>query len=222
MLTTKPIKVFLIDNSEIHLEGLKFLLTQDENISLSGCFKCAKEALESQALLQSDVVLLDNDSEAKNGSSSLIQSILIINPNLKIIVLSYHKDIDFIIHSIHAGASAYLAKDTSSKELIQVIDLVMRGNGFFLGETIPKATLTSCFKTPIEFIHANAKPWNLTQREIEIINLMAKGLITKEIAETLKINITTVDSHKENIKQKLNCKIVVGVVVFALKNGLIS
>ncbi|MHB9055909.1 MAG: LuxR C-terminal-related transcriptional regulator [Paludibacteraceae bacterium] len=222
MQIPNPIKVFLIDDSEIQSEGLRLLLSQDKSILVNGCSKSSKEVLHNKDMHQSDVVIFDNDSDTNSDAFTLIKSIQELNPQLKIIVLSYHKDINYIIQSIHAGASAYLAKDITISHLIQVIDLTMRGNGFFLGETIPKSVLTNCFKTPIEALHTNARPWNLTQREIEIIGLLSKGLITKEIAEKLKISCTTVDSHKENIKQKLNCKTVVGVVVFALKNGLIS
>lgn len=217
-----PIKVVLIDNAEIQLAGLKWLLSQDKDFVVTGSFRSAKEVLESEELVQSQVVLLDSDFETNKDIVALMHSLLELNPQLKVIVLSYHKDINFIIHAIHAGASAYLAKDTSADELRQVIDLTMRGNGFFLGETIPKSVLISCFKTPVEAMHANAKPWHLTEREIEIIDLLTKGLITKEIAEKLHINITTVESHKENIKEKLNCKTVVGIVAFALKNGLVT
>ncbi len=222
MIIPGPIKVLLIDHAEIQLAGLRHLLSDENHISITGTFGSVKDAQESDALKQSDVVLFDCDFDTNRDFNSSFQLLRTLNPQLKIIVWSYLKDINHIIHSIQAGASAYLTKDTTAEELKQTIHLAMSGKGFFLGETIPKSVLESCFKSPAEAMHANAKPWHLTEREIEIIKLLTEGLIAKEIAERLKINITTVESHKENIKQKLNCKTVVGIVAFALKNGLVS
>lgn len=219
MTNHTPIKIFLIDDSEIHLAGLKFLLSENKQISVTGCAKCAKEALGNKELAQANVLLLDISLETESDGLDLIEPILALNPTIKIIVLSQHKDVGYIVKSIQKGVSAYIAKDTSIEQLNGVIDLVVKGNGFFLGETIPKATLLNCFQ---DKQNNHTKPWNLSEREIEIIDLLAKGFITKEIAEKLHISIPTVESHKENIKQKLDCKTIIGVIVFALKNGLIS
>lgn len=215
-----PIKVFLIDDSEIHLAGLKFLLSEKNQISVSGCVQCSKEALESKELAESDVVLLDISLEAESDGLDLAEKIFEINQKIKIIILSQHKDVSFIVKSIQRGVSAYIAKDTSIQELTAVVELVVKGQGFFLGETIPKSTLLKCF-TETNNSHT-PKPWNLSEREIEIIDLLAKGFITKEVAEKLHISVPTVESHKENIKQKLGSKTIIDVVVFALRNGLIS
>ena len=213
-----PIKIFLIDDSEIHLAGLKWLLSENEKIIVAGCAKNAKEVLSSKELLDSEVVLLDLSLEKENDGIDLIEPILGLKSGIRVVILSHQKDLNSIVKSIQKGASAYIAKDTSIDEINSVIELVIKGNGFFLGETIPKTTLLNCLADT----NHHPKPWNLSEREIVIIGLLSKGLISKEIAEKLNINITTVESHKDNIKQKLNCKNIIDVVVFALKNGLIS
>lgn len=215
-----PIKVFLVDDSEIHLAGLTFLLSENKNVKIVGSAKCAGETLQNKAIVEADVVLLDLSLETECDGLDLIDPILVQNPSAKIIVLSQHKDVSFIVKSIQKGVSAYIAKDVSIDELNATIDLAVKGNGFFLGETIPKSTLLKCLS---ETNHNHQqKPWNLSEREVEIISLLSKGMISKEIAQKLNINITTVESHKENIKQKLECKNIIGVVVFALRNGLIT
>lgn len=220
MGSMNPIKVFLVDDSEIHLAGLTFLLSENKNVKIVGSAKCAGETLQNKAIVEADVVLLDLSLEAECDGLDLIDPILVQNPSAKIIVLSQHKDVSFIVKSIQKGVSAYIAKDVSIDELNATIDLAVKGNGFFLGETIPKSTLLKCFS---ETNHNHQqKPWNLSEREVEIISLLSKGMISKEIAQKLNINITTVESHKENIKQKLECKNIIGVVVFALRNGLIT
>lgn len=217
----EPIKIFLIDDSEIHLAGLTWLLSENKNVSITGCARCAKEALTSPDLVQSDIVLLDLSLETDNDGIDLIELILLAKPTIKIIILSHQKDVNSIVKSIQKGVSAYIAKDASIDELNAVIDLVVKGNGFFLGETIPKATLLNCFSENGNN-HHHPKPWNLSEREVEIIDLLSKGFIGKEIAGKLGISVPTVESHKENIKQKLGCKTIIDVVVFALRNGLIS
>jgi DNA-binding NarL/FixJ family response regulator len=216
----KHTNVFLVDDSQIHLAGLKLLFSENKHITITGEARQTDKVLNHPALATSDMVLLDIELQTENDGIELIQPILKLHPKIKIIMLSHNKNIRCIVQSIQAGAMAYLAKDTSVEELTTAIELVMKGNGLFLGETIPKSTLINCFSnTPS--VH-NAKAWNLSQREIEIIEWLSKGFISKEIADVLHINVCTVETHKENIKQKLNLKTVVEVVVFAIQNRIIS
>ncbi|HPW65936.1 MAG TPA: response regulator transcription factor [Salinivirgaceae bacterium] len=156
-----PFKIFLIDDSEIHLAGLKFLLSENNNITIIGCAKSSKSALKSKELAQTDVVILDISLETESDGLDLVKPILSINPKIKIIILSQHKNIHFIVKSLQKGVSAYIAKDTSIEQLNIVIELIMKGDGFFLGETIPKNTLMDWFS---ETNPANnpQKPWNLS------------------------------------------------------------
>jgi DNA-binding NarL/FixJ family response regulator len=219
MQTTTRIKLFLIDDSEIHLAGLKWLLSQNPSVEVLGMATQPAEVLKSAILPHAEVVLLDISLESESDGIELMPSIFTLNPAVKIIMLSHNKDVPSIVKSIQNGASAYLAKDSSMEEILAVIELAVKGNGFFMGETLPKSVLANCFSNNHDLAHP--KPWNLSKRELEIIQLLAKGYISKEIADQLHINTTTVESHKENIKQKLQCKSIVEVVVFALKNGLI-
>lgn len=216
----KQIHVFLVDDSQIHLAGLSMIFSGTQHIVIAGETRYADKVLTHPALAIADIVLLDIELQTENDGIELIQPILTNYPKIKIIMLSHNKDIHSIVKSIQAGAMAYLGKDTPIEELNTAIQVVLQGNCIFLGETIPKTTLLNCFSnTPSAH---NAKAWNLSQREIEIIEWLAKGLISKEIAEVLHINVSTVESHKDNIKQKLNLKTVVEIVVFALQNSIIT
>lgn len=215
----KQIKVFLADDSQIHLEGLKLLLSEDSSLVVVGETTHANNVLQHPALNIANILLLDVSLQVEHDGIDLIPAILERDPKIKIVMLSHNKDIDSIVKSIQSGAQAYLAKDTSFYELTTAIQVVMQGHGIFLGETIPQSTLINCFAAkPTNY---SAKAWNLSQREIEIIEWLSKGFISKEIAEILHINVTTVESHKENIKKKLNLKTVVEIVVFAMQNGII-
>jgi DNA-binding NarL/FixJ family response regulator len=216
----KQTQIFLIDDSQIHLVGLRLLLEQNALFNVCGEARYPEEVLNNPALTKAEVILLDAQLHNENDGIKLIKPLLEKFPGLKIIMLSHNKDITSIIQSIKAGAMAYISKDTSTDELYLSIEMVMKGNGLFLGETIPKSALINCFTSlPVA---STTKTWNLSQREIEIIEYLSRGLISKEIAEILHINTSTVESHKENIRQKLNLKTVVEIVVFALQNGIIS
>jgi DNA-binding NarL/FixJ family response regulator len=216
----KQTQIFLIDDSQIHLVGLKMLLEENPRLMVCGQARYPEEVHDHPGLQEADVVLLDAQLHTDHDGIDLIQPVLDKYPKMKIIMLSHNKDLCSIIQAIKAGAMAFLSKDTSIEEVYLAIEMVMQGNGLFLGETIPKSKLLNCFTMPTP--SQNARVWNLSQRETEIIEYLAKGLISKEIADVLHINTSTVESHKENIRQKLNLKTVVEIVVFAIQNGIIS
>jgi DNA-binding NarL/FixJ family response regulator len=123
--------VFLVDDSEIYLIGIKQSLSKSRDIIVAGEAKYADEVLQHSALTMADVVLLDVSLQTEGDGIDLIQPILEQYPKMKIIMLSHNKDIKSIVRSIQLGAKAYLAKDTSSNELTAAIQIVMRGNVLF-------------------------------------------------------------------------------------------
>ncbi|MFA5418268.1 MAG: response regulator transcription factor [Bacteroidales bacterium] len=215
----EKIRIILVDDSRIILDGLKI------NLESSGIIEIIGTAINPVSLFEllkeksPHILLLDIALESDDDGIMAAKTIGQLYPAIRIIMLSHSKDVASIVHSIQAGAHAYLSKDSSIDELIQAIKVVKKGNGIFLGETIPPETLRKCFSGSQE--RKNFRPYQLTEREIEIIELLAKGYMTKEIAELLFITNSTVESHKENIKEKLQVKSVVEIVVCALKNKII-
>ncbi len=114
---------------------------------------------------------------------------------------------------------AYLAKDTKPEELIDIIRAVNRGKGVYFGESIAYKTLLDVFGGETNL--ASGKPYELTAREIEIIEYLAQGYSSKEISVLLQIDKNTVESHKERIKNKLGVNTVIEIVVFALSKQII-
>jgi len=218
--TMKQINLLVVDDSQIHLEGLKLVLKHDPTLQITGEAHNKAEVMQQMPGLLPDIVLLDISLERDYDGIEICKEIVLQYPATKIIMLSHNKDKYSILNSIRSGAKAYLAKDTSVEELTQAIHTVTQGNGLFLGETIPHETLNECFGD--SFTISKIKPYHLSGREIEIIEYLSKGYIAKEIADILNINTTTVESHKEHIKEKLNLNTVIEIVVFALKNKLIT
>ena len=213
--------IFIVDDSRIHIEGLKLILSDFDFVKLTGEALKTENVIDNPGLEYSDIVFLDVALREDEDGIDLIEPILTRYPHMRIVMLSHSKDAHSIIRSVRDGAMAYIAKDTSAEELKAVIRVVMQGNGLYLGETIPKSVLANCFSTS-EKKGNNIKPWNLSGRETEIIELISKGHLSKEIADLLCINVSTVESHKENIKKKLNLNTNVEIVVFAMRNGIIS
>lgn len=140
--------------------------------------------------------------------------------SLPVVVLTHHKNVTYIVKSLKVHVRAFMGKDTKSKDIINIILSVVGGKGLFFGNTIPYSKLLQAFGSESNL--QRCKPYELTLREIDIINKLAGGLSSKEIAQQLNIDRNTVESYKDRIKAKLGVDSVVEMVVFALKNGIIS
>ena len=219
-MDTDKIKVLLVDDSRIILDGLAFNLLLQDDFSITGKALSAQEALNSISREMPDILLLDISLQEENDGIDLLRELGEKYPELKVLIFSQQKDVRAIVDSVRAGARAYLSKDSSVDEIIGAVRMVAKGKGLFLGETIPPETLHQCFSGNPE--RRNFAPYHLSEREIEIIKWLSKGYLSKEIAEIEHINVSTIESHKENIKNKLGLKSIIEVIVFCIKNGIIA
>ncbi len=215
----KAIEVLIVDDSQIHLEGLKLIL-KPYDIQITGEANNIKEALGLLNGTVPDVAILDISLEKDMDGISLAEEIRKRHPEVKIIFLSHYKGTKYLMNALKTGASAYLAKDVSLKELVHAITSVKKGNGVYFGETIPLPHLLDIFGSE-QNIQKN-KPYDLTPREVEIIHYLAQGYSTKELAFKIGIEVNSIESHKERIKEKLNVKTVVQIVTTSIKKGIIN
>lgn len=216
----KPIEILLVDDSQIHLEGLKIMLRAYPRLHVAGEAHDKTEVHNLMPSLQPDVVLLDIFLEEENDGIELAGYITATFPSTKVIMLSHNKDQNSIIQSIRSGAVAYLAKDTSIDFLVKTILSVMKGEGLYLGETIPHNILGQCLKNSIEPPHK--KKIRLSEREKEVVKLLSMGYTSREVADQLCIDSSTVESHKEHIKSKFKLSTVIEIVVYCIKNNIID
>ena len=212
------IKVVLADDSTIHLEGMKIILSGIPNVELVGVVTRLDQVIERVQQSRAEILFLDAFFEQDSDGLLLVPEVVKSCPYVSVVTLSYSKDVHYILQSIAGGARGYLSKDTTVEELERVISAVGEGCGFFLGETIPRA----CFERFTRTDGQLSKGVSLSQREFEVVELLAKGLCSKEIATILGINFNTVESHKEHIKEKMNVKTVVEIVVNAVRLKLIE
>jgi DNA-binding NarL/FixJ family response regulator len=213
----EKIKIILVDDHRMFRDGVKSVLSDEENIELVGEVGNAKDLYELLKTTNPDVIITDISMPDISGIE-LSKYVSENYPEINILILSMHSNEEFITKSLAAGANGYLPKDTSMDELLEAINVIYKGENYFnknISDTLLKS-LISKSKPSKE----NTKNGTLTKREREIISHVVEGFSNKEIAGKLFISIRTVDSHKNNIMQKLNLKSSVELVKYAIKNNL--
>lgn len=209
-------KILLVDDSKIFMEGVKLILK--EAFDVVGTATCREEAMDFLKKQKPDVILMDISIQEYKDGIDIAREIKIAFPEIKVIQLSHYKSSHLIMESIYAKCDAYLSKDTSEEELVSHIFSVIDDKNIFFGETIDDAVVDVC----VEYSKKSSKkPYKLSKREVEILQLLSEEYTTKEIASKLYIEPTTVESHKEKIKEKLNCRTIAGIVAYAIKHNLI-
>ncbi|MGC9356802.1 MAG: response regulator [Anaerolineae bacterium] len=212
----KPIRVLVVDDHVIVRKGIRALLATEEGIDVVGEAKDGQAALESIRALCPDVILLDLLMPKLDGIEVTRQAIA-ENPRAKILVLTSFAADDKVFPAIKAGALGYLLKDTEPETLVRAIHQVHRGESS-LSPTIARKVLQ-------ELSHPSDRPPTadpLTERELEVLQVVAKGKSNQEIADVLVISEATVRTHVSNILGKLHLASRTQAALYALREGLAS
>lgn len=218
----QPIKVILVDDHEIIRDGIKALLKGAIGIEIVGEAENGREAIELLENKEIDLVLMDISMPVMDG----IDATKHISQNfsrVKVIVLSMHDDESHIINMLKAGAVGYVFKNTGKIKLIEAIKTVSSGDSFFAKEASQK--IMEHFmqsKGPEKRNGSVADIHRLTEREKEVLRLIAEEYTNQEIADKLFLSPRTIDTHRRNLLQKLNVKNTAGLVKFAIKCGLLE
>ena len=210
---TKKIHIHLVDDHSLFREGLKFLLSNCEFISTIHESENGKLFLDHIQTNFPDVVLMDIEMPEMDGISATKQAIAKY-PNLKIIALSMYGNENYYTEMIDAGAKGFLLKNSQFEDVQKAILEVNEGNNYFSPEILD-AIIKNLYKKKNEKTHTE-----LTEREIEILYNICKGLSNFEIGDILNISKRTVDKHRENLLLKTESKNTAGLVIYAIKNGL--
>ena len=212
------IKILLADDHRIIREGLASLLERQQDMEV---IQQASDGLQAASLsrdLNPDVVVMDLTMPGMNGIEA---TRLITNqvPGVKVLCLSVHGDTQFISAVLDAGASGYLLKDCAFEELVMAIHTVI-GNQIYLSPEIA-GTVVDDYKARRPESGASAFS-KLTEREREIVQLLAEGQTTKEIAEGLCLSVKTVGTHREHLMAKLHLHSLAQLTKYAIREGLTS
>jgi NarL family two-component system response regulator LiaR len=208
------IRVLIVDDHAIVREGQRALIDSEPGIEVLGEAANGIEAVEMALSLQPDVILLDLVMPGKEGIE-VIKDIKSGNPELRILVLTSFSEDEKVYAAIKAGASGYLLKDSSPTEILSAIHKV------YLGEMPIQPSIAKKLMREIQR-SSNLPPTQepLTEREVEILKLVAQGLPNQEIAESLVISERTVRTHVTNILGKLHLANRTQAALYALKEGL--
>lgn len=222
------IKVLIADDHLLVRAGIKSLLEKIKEVEVVGEASNGREALKLMKEFPPDLLLLDISMPELNGLG-VAQRVRQDSPETRIIILSMHNHEEYVLQALRSGASGYLLKDAAPNELEIAINAVMK-NEIYLSPAISKhlvgdylrriENLRGEFDSPIS---EKLNPYQqLTSRQREILQLIAEGNSTKEIAEKLFISVKTVETHRMQIMERLNIRDIAGLVRYAIKMGIIS
>ncbi len=213
---TAAIRVLIVDDHAIVRKGIRALLATEHDIQVIGEAGDGAEAIAQAQALSPDVILMDLVMPKVDGIEAT-QRITAQQPGIRVLVLTSFAADDKVFPAIKAGALGYLLKDSSPEELVQAIHQVRRGEPS-LEPTIARKVLTELSSPPKKPL--TSQP--LTERELDILRLIAQGRSNKEIAEKLVITELTVRTHVSNILGKLHLASRTQAALYALKEGLAS
>lgn len=208
------INIAIVDDHEMFREGLILVLGQVDNFNIVGSYSSGDEFLEKIDDLTIDVVLMDIKMTGKSGIETT--SILKIKkPDLKIIAVTMFVEDSYYMQMINAGAHGFILKKAGKFELVQAINEVYKGGNYFSQEILRKMAFKAISKNEND-------PDKLTPREVEVLQLICKGMSTKEISETLFLSTKTIEVHRSNILKKANKKNIAQLIIWALKHHYCS
>ncbi len=211
----KVIRVVVVDDHPLVLDGIRARLEDEANIQVVATATNGEEALQSAAAHNPDVMLMDVSMPVMNGFEAT-RTLRQRFPAVGILILSMHDNREYILRLIQSGAQGYILKDVSAEEMVKAIETVHQGGTYFSAGA--SQTLFSRFDEPAPVPSAGV----LSKREAMILKLLAEGHSNKEIARALDISVRTVETHRQNIKSKLNIQTAAGLVKYALEHQLIQ
>lgn len=214
------LKVLVVDDHAVVRSGLMMLLHGKHNIEVIGEAADGEEGIQAAQLLKPDVVLMDLNMPSGMDGLTATTELRRLMPDLAILILTMHDDDEYLFRAIHVGASGYILKSAPHEELLTAIRSVAAGNAYLY----PTATKRLMNEYIERLKHGeNTDTYEaLSEREREVLALIAKGFSNKEIAEQLIISVKTVESHKSNVMEKLGLKTRPELVKFAVKKGLLN
>lgn len=215
----KIIKVMIADDHSLMRKGLQQILEMENDIKVIAQAKDGQEAVEVGLITAPDIILMDINMPVKNGMQA-IKELKERGCTSQIIVLTIHDDREYLLKSIKAGASGYVMKDAESDHLIEAIRDV------YSGQTYIQPNITTSFirefdDTPHPDTNKRLQRDNLTQREIEVLLLIAEGKNNREIADELFISDKTVKNHVSNIFKKIDVSDRTQAAVYVLRKPIV-
>ncbi len=211
-------KIVIADDHKIMREGLKALIEKQPDMEVAAEAQDGLSVTKLARKLTPQVIIMDIGMPEMNGIDATRQ-IISENKEIKIIALSMHSDRRFVLEMLKAGASGYLLKDSAFEELVNAVHTVMSGQSYLsprITDIVVKEYLYNLPKSESTVFTV------LTGREREVLQLLAEGKSTKQIAATLNLSVKTVETHRQQIMDKLEIRTVAELTKYAIREGLTS
>lgn len=213
--------ILIVDDHPLFREGLKAIIAQDRRFDIVGEAGTGRDGLQMVQKMKPMVALIDISLPDETGMQ-LTRKIRGQFPKTRILIISMHSKIDYIVEAFEAGATGYVVKESAAERLIQGIDAVSAGE-YFLDSSISNEVVKGLMTRPVkEARTADAEYGSLTPREQEIMRMLAEGTSKNDIAEHLCISPKTVENHRANIMKKLGIRSTMELVRYAARLGLID
>lgn len=211
------IRIFLADDHQVLRDGLRAILSREPDIEMVGEASNGRDALRMVGELQPDILVIDIGMPGLNGIEATRQ-IVAENPDVKVVALSMHQDRQYVLAMLDAGAWGYVLKQSAGDELLRAIRAVTR-NQKYLSPDVAGFVVDSYVGRLFPEDSAN---YVLGAREREVLQLLAEGKTSKQIAADLHIAVSTVEAHRRNMMKKLDIHSVAELTKYALRQGITS
>jgi DNA-binding NarL/FixJ family response regulator len=211
-------RVVLADDHSVVRQGLRAWLERSGHVQVVGEAADGREAVAVVEQLQPDVVIMDIAMPMLNGIDATAQ-ITRRNPDTKVIILSMHTDESYILRALGAGAKGYLLKESTETDVLPAVQSVRDGKPYFT-PSIARLLLEDYMRS-LKQNNLQDSYDLLTEREREVLQLLAQGKSNKEVAQVLDLSPHTIDSHRTNMMQKLNLHNTAEIVLYAVRKGII-
>jgi len=212
-------RILLADDHGVVRQGLRAVLARDASFEVIGESGDGREAVRLADALQPDVVIMDISMPQLNGIEAAKQ-IVKANPRTHIIILSVHSDETYLMRALQAGVKGYLLKESAEEDLIRAVRMVAQGKPFF-SPAVTSALLAD-YMRDMQQRNLRDSYDLLTEREKEVLQLLAEGKSNKEAATVLDLSTNTVETHRTNLMQKLGLHNTAEIVLYAVRKKIIQ
>jgi DNA-binding NarL/FixJ family response regulator len=215
----KKIRVLLADDHGVVRKGLRFLLESEGDLEVVGESSDGRQAVQDAETLRPDVIVMDIAMPRLNGIEATSQ-IVKRSPDSSVIVLSMYSDEEYLVRALTAGAKGYLLKDSAESDLVAAVRSVSGGRPFFSPSIA--STLLEDYVRQLQQRGLSDSYDLLSDREKEVLQLLAEGKTNKEVATVLNLSTHTVETHRTHLMQKLNLHNTAEIVLYAVRKKIIS
>lgn len=212
--------VILADSNDLVRIGLRTVLASDARINIVGEARSNNDLKEQLKSFETDIVIIDYT--APGFSIDIIPQVLTKNKNVRFVAVTPEQSAVTVLDALRSGVASYVKKDCDIAEIMSSVKETFAGNKFFCGQILETIQKASIDVDGIDFESFSCEPVSLSERELEIITLIAEGHTNGQISDMLHLSTHTVTTHRKNIMSKLGVKNTAAIVMYAVKKNLVS